>query len=168
MVDMVAEHVEAMNREGLSIKGPVDEFTTAIRAVTPNEISGIFKRVLLCVKGQDTAAAIDMLKPHLADDGYVVSVQNDLNENLIAEMIGEDRTVGAFINFGADYHGPGDILFGARSTVVVGELGVKSHRDCRHFTKNCKHSSQTPSPPTMSGGSSGASSRTALSCGPMR
>lgn len=122
MVDMVAEHVEAMNREGLSIKGPVDEFTTAIRAVTPNEISGIFKRVLLCVKGQDTAAAIDMLKPHLADDGYVVSVQNGLNENLIAEMIGEDRTVGAFINFGADYHGPGDILFGARSTVVVGEL----------------------------------------------
>ena len=64
-----------------------------------------------------------MLKPHLADDGYVVSVQNGLNENLIAEMIGEDRTVGAFINFGADYHGPGVFLFGARSTVVVGELG---------------------------------------------
>ncbi len=60
MVDMVAEHVEAMNRKGLSIKGPVDEFTTAIRAVTPNEISGIFKRVLLCVKGQDTAAAINI------------------------------------------------------------------------------------------------------------
>ena len=38
-------------------------------------------------------------------------------------MIGEDQTIGAFINFGADYHGPGDILFGARSTVVVGELG---------------------------------------------
>ena len=64
-----------------------------------------------------------MLKPHLADDGYVVSVQNGLNENLIAEMIGEDRTIGAFINFSADYYGPGDILFGARSTVVVGELG---------------------------------------------
>jgi len=122
MVDTVAEHVDVMNRDGLSIKGPVDEFTTSIRATTPGDLNGTFNRVLLCVKGQDTGAAIEMIKPHLADDGYVVSVQNGLNEYLIAEMIGEDRTIGAFINFGADYHGPGDILFGARSTVVIGEL----------------------------------------------
>ena len=40
-------------------------------------------------------------------------------------MIGGNRTIGAFINFGADYQGPGHILFGARSTVVLGELGGK-------------------------------------------
>ncbi len=50
MVNTVAEHVEAMNSEDLSIKGPVDEFTTAIRALTLNQISGVFKRLLLCVK----------------------------------------------------------------------------------------------------------------------
>ena len=132
-----------MNREGLSIKGLVDEFTTAIRAMTPNQISGVFKRVLLCVKVRDTAAAIDMLKPHLADDGYVVSAQNGLNENLIAEMIGEDRTIGAFINFGASYHGPDNILFGACSKVVVGEIGgeitprfQKFHKELQAFEPN--------------------------------
>lgn len=122
MVDTVAEHVDAMNSTGLGIKGPVDEFTTPIDATTPADLTGTFRRVLLCVKGQDTESAIEMIRPHLAEDGYVVSVQNGLNENTIASLIGAERTIGAFINFGADYHGPGDILFGARSTVVVGEL----------------------------------------------
>lgn len=84
-----------------------------------------------------------MLKPHLADDGYVVLAQNGLNENLIAEIIGEDRTIGAFINFGASYHGPDDILFGACSKVVVGELGgeitprlQKFHKELQAFEPN--------------------------------
>lgn len=122
MVDVVPEHVDAMNRDGLNIKGPVDAFNTSIEATTPDQLSGRFDRVLLCVKGQDTAAAAEALKPHLGENGYVVSVQNGLNENTIAEIVGRERTIGAFINFGADYHGPGEILFGARSTVVVGEL----------------------------------------------
>ena len=50
-------------------------------------------------------------------------------------MIGEDQTIGAFINFGADYHGPGDILFGARSTVVVGELGGEITPRLQKFPK---------------------------------
>lgn len=140
MVDMVTDHVDTMNQDGLSIKGPVDTFTTPIEATTPADLTGRFSRVLLCVKGQDTAAAIDMLSPHLSDDGYVVSVQNGLNEETIAGLIGRERTIGAFINFGADYHGPGDILFGARSTVVVGELDgqmtprlAQLHQTLQHF-----------------------------------
>ena len=122
MVDLVSDHVDAMNKNGLTIKGPVDEFTTPIKAATPSSLEGRFRKVLLCVKGQDTAAATEALKPHLAENGFAVSVQNGLNEKTIARIIGPERTIGAFINFGADYHCPGDILFGARSTVVVGEL----------------------------------------------
>ena len=35
---------------------------------------------------------------------------------------GKERTVGAFVNFGADYHGPGVIFFGGRGAVVLGEI----------------------------------------------
>src|SRR5262249_37299525 len=59
---------------------------------------------------------------HLADDGCVVSLQNGLNERVIAEVVGKERTVGAFVNFGADYISPGVILFGGRGAVVVGEI----------------------------------------------
>ncbi len=121
-VDRAADHVATMNQDGLRITGPIAEFTTPANAATPDAVDGVYDTVLLCVKGQDTAGAVEALKPHLADDGCVVSVQNGLNEPVIAELIGAERTVGAFINFGADYHGPGQIFYGGRSAVVVGEI----------------------------------------------
>ena len=60
--------------------------------------------------------------PFLAEDGVVVSVQNGLNELIIQEIVGRERTMGAFVNFSADYHAPGEILFGGRGAVVLGEL----------------------------------------------
>ena len=121
-VDRVADHVAAMNETGLRISGPIAEFTTPVRAVTDDAIEGTFDTVFLCVKGQDTVAAVEALKPHLVEDGCVVSLQNGLNEPVIADLIGVERTVGAFINFGADYHGAGHIFYGGRSAVVVGEV----------------------------------------------
>lgn len=122
LVDAVAQHVETMNARGLTITGPVDAFTTPVRALTPAQVEGTWRRVLLCVKGQDTRAAVAMLSPHLAPDGYVASIQNGLNEYVIAERVGAERTMGAFINFGADYHAPGEVFYGGRSAVVVGEI----------------------------------------------
>jgi 2-dehydropantoate 2-reductase len=52
----------------------------------------------------------------------VISVQNGLNELMIADIVGEDRTVGAFVNFGADYMEPGVVHYGGRAAVVVGEI----------------------------------------------
>jgi 2-dehydropantoate 2-reductase len=51
----------------------------------------------------------------------VISAQNGLNELTIAQLAGETRTVGAFVNFGADYLEPGVIHYGGRGTVMVGE-----------------------------------------------
>ncbi len=121
-VDRAAEHVAAINETGMRISGPVAEFTTKAQAATPETLEGTYDTVFLCVKGQDTAGAVKALKPLLAADGCVVSLQNGLNEAVIAGLIGAERTVGAFINFGADYHGPGHIFYGGRSAVVVGEL----------------------------------------------
>jgi 2-dehydropantoate 2-reductase len=52
----------------------------------------------------------------------VVSAQNGLNELAIAEVVGAARTVGAFVNFGADYLEPGVIHYGGHGAVVVGEI----------------------------------------------
>ena len=41
---------------------------------------------------------------------------------MIAEIVGKARTVGAFVNFGADYLSPGVVLYGGRAAVVVGEI----------------------------------------------
>lgn len=122
LVDIVAPHVEAMNRDGLSIEGPVETFRQAVKAVTPDAVTGQFKRIILAVKAHHTRDAVRALMPHLAPDGSVLSAQNGLNELTIAEEIGPERTVGCFVNFGADWLEPGRILFGNRATVAIGEI----------------------------------------------
>jgi 2-dehydropantoate 2-reductase len=81
------------------------------------------------VKAHHTEGAARQIAPHLADDGWVLSAQNGLNELVLAEVLGRERVIGAFVNFGADWHGPGDILYANRGAVVVGELdGARSGR----------------------------------------
>ena len=121
-VDRVPEHVVTINAAGLKIIGPVREFTASGRAVTPDVVHGPFDTVLLCVKAQDTESAVRAIAPHLAADGCIVSVQNGLNETVIAGIVGSARTVGAFVNFGADYMEPGVVQYAGRGAVVVGEI----------------------------------------------
>ncbi|EED33212.1 2-dehydropantoate 2-reductase [gamma proteobacterium NOR5-3] len=122
MVDIVESHVDAMRSGGLSIEGPVDTFRQALIADTPETLQGKFRRVILAVKAHHTDAALDQLIKHLSDDGFVVSAQNGLNEKRIAERIGSERTMGCFVNFGADWLEPGRILYGNRAAVALGEL----------------------------------------------
>jgi len=122
MVDIDAAHAAACNDDGLRIEGPVEEFVLKVPCVTPDKVSGTFRRVVLAVKAQATGTAMTMLLPHLAEDGFVLSAQNGLNERLIAEMAGPHRTMGAFVNYGSDWQEPGRILFGNRGAVVVGEI----------------------------------------------
>ncbi len=121
-VDRAADHVAAINQKGLTITGPIAEFTVPATAFTPTTLPGQWEIVLLCVKAQDTAAAALDIAPRLSPDGFIVSVQNGLNELEIAAVVGREKTVGSFVNFGADYLEPGLILYGGRGAVVLGEL----------------------------------------------
>src|SRR5918997_1354722 len=122
LVDIVEAHVDAMKRDGLFIEGPVETFRQPVQAAMPAEVQGRFKRIILAVKAHHTRDAVRALKSHLADDGTVLSAQNGLNELVIAEEVGPERTVGCFVNFGADWLEPGRILFGNRAAVAVGGL----------------------------------------------
>ncbi|MGY9046431.1 hypothetical protein P775_06570 [Puniceibacterium antarcticum] len=133
MVDVVTDHVIAIRGPGLQIEGPVDAFTQVLPASTPDELHGQFDCIILAVKAHHTDAALDMCLSHLAPDGYIVSAQNGLNERVIAERIGTNRTVGCFVNFGADWLEPGRILYGNRAAVAVGELDGKTTDRVRHI-----------------------------------
>ena len=121
-VDQARDHVQAMNETGLRINGPVTQFSVPATAIHPSDLQGRFPLVFLCVKAHHTREALSQIRPHLAIEGAVVSIQNGLCELEIAEALGEERTVGAFVNFGADYLEPGLIHRGNRGAVVVGEL----------------------------------------------
>jgi len=126
-VDIVPEHVAAIRdpARGLAITGPVDAFTAVAPAFEPAQVEGKWKRIFLSVKAHHTEAACLALKPHLAEDGYVLSLQNGLCERIIARVVGPERTVGAFVNFGADWLKAGEIIYANRGAVVLGEIDGK-------------------------------------------
>jgi 2-dehydropantoate 2-reductase len=121
-VDREVEHVRAMQQHGLTIRGFDETFTVPVQAVTPENLPDKLETVLLACKAPATEAAVRSFKDRLAPDGYVVSLQNGLNELTIAREVGEERTIGAFVNFSADYLEPGLIHFGGRGAFYVGEL----------------------------------------------
>lgn len=122
LVDVQAEHVQACRTVGLQIEGSIDNFSVKLPAATPQELRGKYSRIVLAVKAQATEQAAIALAPHLAEDGYVLSAQNGLNELTIARIVGASRTMGCFVNFGADWLAPGRIMYGGRGEVVVGEI----------------------------------------------
>ncbi len=121
-VDIVPAHVEAIRTTGLRITGPVDQFSVTAPAFLPDQVQGAWRHVFLAVKAQDTERATRAITPHLAQDGYILSLQNGLCETIIAGIVGRDRTIGAFVNYSTDWIAPGEVLFGSRSSVVLGEL----------------------------------------------
>ena len=122
LVDNVPEHVSAMNETGLHITGPIADFIARAPAFTRDTLRGEWDTIVLATKAHHTESASRALLPHLSAGGCVVSAQNGLNELVIAEAVGAGRTVGAFVNFGADYIEPGLILYGGHGAVVVGEI----------------------------------------------
>lgn len=122
LCDTAEAHVAAINEHGLTIRSWAEEFTIRAPAMRPDELRGPLGIVLLAVKAQHTAQAMQTIAPLLAADGVVVSMQNGLNEQVIAAAVGDERTVGCLVNFSADYLEPGVIHYGGPGTIKVGEL----------------------------------------------
>lgn len=125
LVDLVEEHVQKIQDEGLRITGIRGDRVFQVPAITPDELSGPLGVTFLCVKGHFTEPAMQQYGSMLGDDGYIVSLQNGLNEEIISRHVGRERTVGCFVHFGADYLEPGLIQLGNEQTIFVGELDGK-------------------------------------------
>lgn len=130
VVDADRDHVAAIARSGITlVRGEETASVPVETAITPEGGAKSLGRVLLAVKAQATDKALDWVAPRLAEDGFVVSLQNGLNEKRIAARVGAGRTVGAFVNLFADVIGPGQIRDGGLGALVVGEMdGTESER----------------------------------------
>jgi 2-dehydropantoate 2-reductase len=123
LCDADPAHVEAINERGLTICGPVENFTVQARAVLPRDLPASLPRAAIAVKSHHTAAAAELLRGRLDPDGYVVSFQNGLTADILAAVVGPDRVIVSFVNFGADWLEPGRIMQGNIGTFRVGEPG---------------------------------------------
>jgi len=116
-VDFWPENVEAIRTTGLHIShvGEAPEFTAPMRALHVSELQRLSKEVpidiaFVCTKSYDTAWATMLVRQYLAPGGFVVSLQNCLNEETIAGIVGWGRTLGAIASaITVELCGPGHV-----------------------------------------------------------
>lgn len=107
LVNRNVKHVEALQKNGAHISGTVD-FTTPVNAILPDQMEGPYDIIFLMTKQLHNPEVVTMLKPMLADDGVIVTLQNGIPEPGIAEIVGEDRTIGCTVEWGATMTEPGN------------------------------------------------------------
>ena len=99
-------HVEALREKGAHITGTVD-FTVPVHALLPEEMSGKYDIIFLMTKQLRNREILTFLKDFLAEDGLVVTLQNGIPEDSVAEIVGPEHTVGAVVEWGATLSAPG-------------------------------------------------------------
>lgn len=122
IVDADPDHVAAIRERGLRITSTDGDRVAWVPAFGLDGAPPRLGAVLLAVKGQATDAAMRWIAPRLTDDGYVVSMQNGLNEEAIAVHIGAERTIAAFVDLFADVLEPGVVKDGGPGAMALGEL----------------------------------------------
>ena len=101
LIDAWPEHVETIRARGLELDGvtPAERFTVRqAKTLHITEVQSLAKTPIdvafVSVKSYDTAWATALVAPYLAPSGFVVSLQNCLNEETIASVVGWGRVVG--------------------------------------------------------------------------
>lgn len=126
LLDVVPEHVEQMQKNGLKIISPEGEEFLPVKADTVEHFLKTNKKslecVILSVKAQHTKAALEPFLPFMTKNSFVISIQNGLCEYEIAELVGKERTVCGFVNIFSDYLEPGVINYGGKGALVLGEM----------------------------------------------
>jgi len=101
LIDPWPEHVEAIRSRGLELDGVTPEERFVVRNMEIlhlTQVQSLAKKPLdiamIAMKSYDTLWATALIKPYLSPEGFVVSLQNCLNEETIAGVVGWGRTVG--------------------------------------------------------------------------
>src|SRR6185437_9470936 len=148
-IDAWPENVEEIKKNGLRIthhQGP-EPFAARPRALHLTEAQQLAKEApvditFICTKSYDTQWAALLIRQYLAPGGYVVSLQNCLNEETIAGVVGWGKTMGCIasnISVGLIEPGHvhrGGVRGGAAHTVyrtgeVHGNITERAHEVCR-------------------------------------
>src|SRR6476646_2322837 len=99
VIDADPEHVRRLRAPGLRIDGLGGGAATPLAATTPAEAATLAgpDLVLLAVRSGATGPALAPLLSCMGPTTDVVSLQNGLNEERIAELVGAERTIGCVV-----------------------------------------------------------------------
>lgn len=98
LIDPWPEHIDFIKQKGIHLSGTQGDHVVRLKALHMHEVQSLSRApvdvAFVCTKSYDTEWATMMIKQYLTPDGFVVSLQNSINEERIANIVGWGRVVG--------------------------------------------------------------------------
>jgi len=117
LVDPWPEHVEYIGANGMQLSGltPAETYSIKVNARHIGDVQQFAREkpidiAFISVKSYDTEWATHLIKPYLAPGGYVVSLQNCINEERIAAIVGWGKVLGTIVSLlASECYAPGHV-----------------------------------------------------------
>jgi len=106
LVDREKSVVDAILSKGVKVTGG-RHYEAAARAYLPQDMPSGYDVVFLCTRITDNHETVPFVREKLSPDGVIVACQNGIPEPYIAEVVGDGRTLGCTLEFGATLLEPG-------------------------------------------------------------
>ncbi|MEW5913679.1 MAG: 2-dehydropantoate 2-reductase [Thermodesulfobacteriota bacterium] len=118
------EIVRLAQGPGMRISSVAGQRRVRLNAVAQIEdLAGPLEVVFLATKAAEAKDAARRLLPLLTPESAVVSLQNGICEEELAQVLGPQRVVGCVVGWGATHHGPADLEITSPGEFVIGEWG---------------------------------------------
>jgi 2-dehydropantoate 2-reductase len=110
VIDQWPEQVDTVRTSGLTVTMPDREVNAVLDAIHLHELASrvpSFDMVFLAVKSYDTRWLVELITPYLKEDGVLIGLQNGMNNDAIASIVGRERTIGCVVELSAEIFEPG-------------------------------------------------------------
>ena len=119
-------HVDAITRDGLRLETRGFDERIRLRASTDPAAAAGATLVLVCVKSGDSDAAAAQIRPHLAADAVVMSLQNGVdNADRLQAALGRP-VLPVVVYVATEMAGPGHVRHHGRGELAFGAAGAGS------------------------------------------
>lgn len=113
------QHVEAFNTKGLRLEAKTFDETLPVEASTDPAIVAGADLVLFCVKSPDTETAGAQLRPYLAPDTLVLTLQNGTDNAERLRTVIPQPVSAAVVYVATEMAGPGHVKHHGRGELVI-------------------------------------------------
>jgi 2-dehydropantoate 2-reductase len=113
------QHVEAVECEGLRLETQTFDERIRVSASTEGRAVQSAQLVLFCVKSTDTESGAAAIRPHLASDALVLSLQNGVENADRLRALLPQEVAAAVVYIGTEMVGPGHVRHHGRGELVI-------------------------------------------------
>ncbi|HXM81603.1 MAG TPA: 2-dehydropantoate 2-reductase [Burkholderiales bacterium] len=133
-------HLEALQKEGLSLKSPLGDLRLKVKAVASPSDAGPVDVVLLAVKLWDTESAAQQLRPIVGKNTFVIPFQNGVESiDRLGRILGPERVMGGSAYIATRISAPGVIEHtGTMARLRFGALTPAQRPAAEGFLAACR------------------------------